>query len=71
MLARASDVPASVRRRRHLLAFALWAVSASLALMTFFVYTGALDVMSTDAATVVLGLPAALLAIIGGIAYGD
>lgn len=70
-VARARHVPASVRRRRHLTAYVLAAMSAVLGVTIFLIYVGTVDVISPNTATVVLGLPAAIIAIAAAITYGD
>ena len=57
-------------RRRRLGAYGMWAVAAVLAGADFFVYIGVWPVLSPSQGTVVLGLPAAALAIGGAILYG-
>ena len=60
----------SGRRRHHLTAYVLWAVAAVLGILDLLVYTESVSWLSTDGANVLLGLPAAMFAIVGGIAYG-
>lgn len=69
--ARSQHVPEATRRRKHLTAYVLWAVSATLGIAIFFVYTSVFQAISTNAASVLLGFPAIILAITGAIAYGD
>lgn len=60
----------AARRRRHRTAYALWTLAAILAAVDFLEYTGVVALMSTDAATVLLGGPMVLLALAGAVVYG-
>lgn len=57
-------------RRRHAAAYLLWGLAGVLAIVDFLEYTGTVRLMSTDLANLLLGLPAAMLAIGGAIVYG-
>lgn len=52
------------------MAYGLWVLAALLGVADFLVFTGVLSVMAPDVGTVVLGLPAVLLVLIGAIVYG-
>lgn len=71
VIARAQQVPEATRRRKHFTAYVLWAVAATLGIAIFLIYTNVVQTMSTDAANVLLGFPAIILAITGAIAYGE
>lgn len=73
--ARRAQERAAARRQprprwRRPAAYALWVLAAFLGVGDFLVYTGVVDVLTPDAGTVLLGLPAAFLLLVGAIVYG-
>lgn len=58
------------RRRRHRIAYLLWIPAAILGAVDLLDYTGLVAPVSRDAAIVLLGAPAVLLALVGAIVYG-